>query len=129
MRQAVAIVSVSALFLMGIVIGAFGMHLFESHHGPWHPRGPESHLRMPGPPQFLEGLMDELDLSSQQRKQVQAILEDGRRKAEALRNQVSPQVHEQMLETHARLLEVLTPEQRRKVEEMHPRLRHLHPEL
>lgn len=129
MRHSVAIISVFALFLMGIVIGAFGMHLVASHHMPWHPRGM---MHRPGPmgppPHVLEGLMEELDLSADQRERVRILLAEGHRKAEALRREVSPQVRAQMEETHRQILEVLTPEQRRQVEHLHPRLRPFPPQ-
>ena len=82
MRHSVAIISVFALFLMGIVIGAFGMHLFASHHMPWHPRGMTHRPGQMGPPpHVLEGLMDELDLTADQRERIRSLLAEGRRKA------------------------------------------------
>ena len=129
MRHAVAVTWVFALFLMGIAIGAFGMHLYESHHMPWHPRGPAAgHRGMGPPPHVLEGLMDELDLSADQRARVRVLLDESRRKAEDLRHQVSPQVQAQMEEMHRQIMEVLTPEQQQQLEGMHPRLRRYHPE-
>jgi Spy/CpxP family protein refolding chaperone len=129
MRHAVAVTWVFALFLMGIVIGAFGMHLFESHQGPWHPRSPAAgHRGMGPPPHVLEGMMDEVELSADQRERVRILLAEGRHKAEALRHEISPQVQAQMEEMHRQIMEVLTPEQRRQVEGMHPRLRQFHPE-
>jgi Spy/CpxP family protein refolding chaperone len=131
MRRAAATLSILALFLMGMVIGAFGMHLLERHHLPWHGAGGRP-IHGPGmggsgpphfPPHFMEGLEDQMDLTPEQSEQVHRILEHGRLQAEALRHDVAPRVHAQMEETHRQIMEILTPGQRRHLEELMPRRR------
>jgi len=127
MRRAAATISVLALFLMGMVIGAFGMHLFERHQMPWH--GPAYGMGMgrPGPshfpPHFMEKLEEQLGLTPEQSDQVHRIIAHGRLQAEALRHDVAPQVHAQMQETHRQIMEILTPEQRGHLEQLMPRMR------
>lgn len=127
MRRAAATISVLALFLMGMVIGAFGMHLFERHHLPWH--GPAFGMGRgrPGPshfpPHFMEALEEQLELTSEQSEQVHRILAHGRLQTEALREDVAPKVHAQMEETHRQIMAILTPAQHQHLEKLMPRLR------
>jgi len=127
MGRAAATFSVLALFLMGVVIGAMGSHLLERHRLPWHGPGPGMGMGMgmgaPGPPHFMEGIEEQLDLSPEQSRRVHEILTQGRHQAEALRHEVAPRVHAQMEGTHRQILEVLTPAQRRRLEELMPRRR------
>ncbi len=57
-----------------------------------------------------------LDLSAGQRRQVDAILDQTRHEAEALRRRVVPQAEAIMEGTNLRLAEILTPEQRKQLE-------------
>ena len=132
MRRAAATISVLALFLMGMVIGAFGMHLFERHHLPWHMPVHGDRMRTSGPPHFpphaIEEIEKQLELTPEQSEQVHRILAHGRLRAEALRHDVAPQVHAQMQETHRQILEILTPDQRRHLEQLMPRRRQSPPD-
>lgn len=129
MRRTAATISVLALFLMGMVIGAFGMHLFERHRLPWH--GPVHGMGMGMgrsgpphfPPHFMEGIEEQLELTPEQSDQMHRIIAHGRLQAETLRHDVAPQVHAQMQETHRQIMEILTPDQRRHLEQLMPRRR------
>ena len=129
MRRAAATISILALFLMGMVIGAFGMHLFERHHLPWlgHAHRVGMGTGTSGPPHFPPHLIEEIEkqlvLTPEQSDQVHRILAHGRLRAEALRHDVAPQVHAQMEETHRQIMEILTPDQRRHLEQLMPRWR------
>ncbi len=125
MRQATSMAAVIALFLMGVLIGAFGMHLVEAHRMPWTPHGHGAGPRADehDPPHILQGIMDELQLSPDQRDRIHDILRQGRQRAAEMRREVRPRVEEEMARTHEQILEVLTPSQRRHLEELRP---HLH---
>src|SRR5947209_4547609 len=55
-----------------------------------------------------------LDLTADQRRQVDAILADTARDAAALRRDITPRLLEILDRTHRRIAAVLTPEQRKK---------------
>ena len=121
MKTSVAFVAILGIFLMGIVIGALGMHLIDAHTMPWHPRQP-LHPRAAGhdAPRFLEGLEGLLDLSPEQVVELQRIREQSHRKASSIRHEVAPRVHSHMEETHQKVLEILTPDQRERLHELRP---------
>jgi len=123
MRQTVATAAIFALFIMGVVIGAFGMHLVETHRMPWHGQGHAMPRQHHGPPHMLQGIEDELDLTAEQHEAIAVIIQEGHERASALRMEIAPRVQEEMAATHQRILQVLNPEQRRKLQELRP-LRH-----
>lgn len=114
MRRAAALAAVLALFFVGVVIGGLGTHLYYAHR-----------LGRPGAPldmiarSFEDRLARELRLSDEQREQMAAILREGHEEGERIRAELAPRVHEHMQRVHERLLEILTPEQRRRFEELH----------
>lgn len=123
MRQTAATAAMIALFVMGVIIGAFGMHLVETHRMPWHGAGHAMPRQHHGPPHMLQGIEDELDLTADQQEAIAAILQEGHERASQLRREISPRVQEEMAATHQRILQVLNPEQRRRLKELRP-LRH-----
>jgi len=120
-KRSLALVSVAGLFLLGILIGALGMHLYYATKFPGPPGfGPRGHR--PGGPFMGERLERELGLSVEQKQRIDEIIRESRVEGEALREEMFPRVHAQMERTRERIMEVLTPEQREKFEE----LRHRH---
>jgi len=117
-KRTAALAAVLALFLVGVVVGVLGTHLYYAHR-----------LGRPGAPQgmiarsFEEHIARELQLTDEQRGRMAAILREGHDEAERIRAELSPRVREHMRSVHERLLEILTPEQRRRFEELHE----LHP--
>jgi Spy/CpxP family protein refolding chaperone len=111
MSRAWAFVGVVALFLAGISIGALGMHLYQerSEMGPG-----ESFL---GPPRaFMRNLERRLDLTPEQRRKIAAIRRQSWRESQSLRNELRPRVQKQMEATREKVLALLTPEQRERLE-------------
>jgi Spy/CpxP family protein refolding chaperone len=109
-----AIASILAIFAIGVVVGGLAMHLYYSHqvrHGGPFP-GMGSHW-------LSDDLARNLNLNDQQQKQIDGILEEARNDARQLRAQVTPRLNELMQRTHARIAQVLTPEQKAKFEQYH----------
>jgi len=112
MSRGWAIVIVAALFLSGVSIGALGMHLYDlriagSFHGPFG--GP--------PPRAFGWLLESrLDLTPEQREKIATIRRESWRESESLRREVHPRLEKQMEATRQKILAVLTPGQREKLE-------------
>lgn len=113
MKRLTAMVAVLGLFVLGVVAGALGAHLYYARH-----------LGAPGGPHggqfFAHRLEGELDLTTEQTRRIEAILEESRREADALRHRLLPEVHAAMEHNRERIMEVLTEDQRERFE----RLRH-----
>ena len=123
MKRSIAIVYVAGLFLLGIVIGALGMHLVHMHavEGPFDGppvRGMRGAGGSMNPDMHFEMVAEQLELTGEQRETVRAILDDGRRQAVGLHEEMLPHVRELMDRTRERIDEVLTPEQRERLESM-----------
>jgi Spy/CpxP family protein refolding chaperone len=109
MNRWVAFVSIAALFVSGIAIGALGMHVFDVRQGPPHPSGPPPHHGA-----AIDDLQRELDLSADQREKITAILEESWRAGEEIRREMKPRLDQHIADTEQRLMEVLTPAQRER---------------
>jgi len=117
MKRSTAFLAVAVLFLTGIAVGVLGTHLFYIHAV--RQPGGLAHL---GSLWLARSLDRRLDLSAEQRRQVDAILADTARDAAVLRHDMTPRVVEILERTHRRISAVLTPEQKKKFE----RFRHEH---
>jgi Spy/CpxP family protein refolding chaperone len=122
MNRIAALSAVFGLFMVGVLVGVIGTHLWQGH-APWrpgifHPEGPLSHE---GP--FVEHLARRLGLTEEQQDEIGAILAESRIEADELRRQVLPEVRAHMEQTHERLMAVLTPEQREEFETLASRHR------
>jgi Spy/CpxP family protein refolding chaperone len=113
MSRGWALVSVFALFLAGISIGALGMHLYQERTG----RGPRGPFAGPGRP-FARYLESRLELTPEQRKKIVAIRRESWRESESLRRELRPRIEKQMESTREKLLAVLTPGQREELEKL-----------
>lgn len=117
MKRSTALLAVALLFLIGIAVGVLGTHLFYIHEA--RQPGGLAHL---GSLWLARSLDRRLDLSADQRRQVDAILADAAHDAAVLRRDMTPRVVEILERTHRRISAVLTPEQKTKFE----RFRHEH---
>ena len=113
MKRWIAILSVIGLFVIGILIGSLGTHLFYANRL-LKPEGPPGM----GKRMFTERLEARLNLTPEQRQEIHRILEESHVRAESFRDSMAPQVRALMEETHERITAVLTPEQLEKFEEM-----------
>ena len=114
MNRAVAVLSVIGLFVIGILIGALGTHLYYAHTL----RPPGGAPGRPGQDFFADRLDQRLGLSEEQREEVDRILRESHAGREQLKGKVEPLVREHLETTHRRIAEVLTPEQREEFERM-----------
>jgi Spy/CpxP family protein refolding chaperone len=108
-----ALAALGGLFVLGVVSGALGAHLYYAR----------ALDRPPGPPPFLGRPMGHhlergLDLTPAQRRALRQILAESRREAEQLRGELAPRMREVMQRSEARIREILDPEQRRRFEEL-----------
>ncbi len=111
MNRVAAFASVAALFLVGVLVGGLGTHLFlnQPHRpGPGGFRGDH----------FLEILESELVLTTDQMHRIDEILEQSHAEGDALRSEILPRLRSTMAQTRDRIREVLTPEQQAKFEEL-----------
>lgn len=119
MRRITAVAAVTAVLVLGFVVGVLVTHLFyASRIG--RPGG------LPGYAGqfFADRLEYRLDLTPGQRAEIDRILEESRREADALRRRVHPQVVGVLERATERIVEVLTPEQRREFERLRVEYRH-----
>lgn len=113
MRRSVALLSVVAVFIVGVAIGIVSTHLFYAQQ-----------FRRPGGPPglmgrtFVDRLEGHLDLTADQRRQIDAILERSHAKAESLRHEMQPRLEQLFETTGAEIEAILTPEQREKFRQL-----------
>ncbi len=109
-RNLVALLIVALTFIAGAGTGA-GLHASFAPRGPRHPgpgKGSKLH-RLPPP-------FEELELTAEQRKQVEALVEKFHPRFEALFQESFPRVRALRDEMDAELLPLLTEEQRARFE-------------
>jgi len=97
-------------FLLGVVVGAVGLFLYAWYGGHWH--------RPMAPRDFVQYLTRELNLDAQQSRQLTQILDESRKKYEALHSQVRPQFEALRQETDNQIRQILKPEQARKFDDV-----------
>lgn len=113
-NRTVAVGLVALLFVLGIVVGVLGTHLFYAHR-----------LRQPGA--LADVLVnaaaaratDRLDLRPDQREQLDGILETTRRDLQTLREDLVDRLRAIRARDIARLVEILDGDQRRRLEQLH----------
>lgn len=114
---AVAVVVVA--FLAGIFVGVAGDHLYLIRSGRLSPRHTSSRSAAD---RMTDRLTHELNLSPQQKTQVQQIIERHRAKIDATMANVRPQVRQELDATNAEIETVLTPEQKTKFADLRMRI-------
>jgi len=118
MTRGSALLSVAALFFSGVAIGALGVFLYIDDRPGQRVRG-----ERPGPPPrfAMQTMAEALDLTPEQREQIQAIHRESRRTAEEIRHEMRPRLEDHIEQTRERMIAVLTPEQQERFEEMRDR--------
>ncbi|HXO41277.1 MAG TPA: hypothetical protein VN999_07515 [Thermoanaerobaculia bacterium] len=122
MKRSSALAGVVALFLVGVVVGALGAELVRLHH-PWGlaagPHGPGAgslgHLGM-GHRMMAAELTRRLDLTADQQRQIEPILAETHREAQAIWREVRPRVLAVIEQGENRIAQILTPRQRQEFE-------------
>jgi hypothetical protein len=115
-KSFVAIAAVVSLFFVGVVVGALGTHLFYAKQLRQAAAPPEAFVRG-----FEMQLERALDLTPDQMTSIREILREGHLESERLREELRPRVRAHMERMHARIDEVLSPEQRERFEEFRER--------
>ena len=105
-----AVVVVIVAFLAGILVGVAGDHLYLIHSGRLFPR----HAARFAADRLAERLAGELELTPQQKTQVQQIIERHRARIDAVMSNARPQVRGEIDATNAEIETILTPAQRMK---------------
>jgi Spy/CpxP family protein refolding chaperone len=113
-----AVVVVVVAFIAGILVGVAGDHLYLIHSGRLFPR----HTARFTADRMADNLGRALQLSPQQKTQVQQIIERHRAKIDAAMSSVRPQVRQEIDATNKEIESILTPEQRTKFAELRMRM-------
>jgi len=108
-REAAALVFV--VFLLGVLLGGVGNHLWGSRV--WGNQGGRPGLP-PSREQVLADFTRELELTADQEKQLGSILDDSRSKIRALDRSLDPQRMQIRDQSRAQMRALLTPEQQPK---------------
>jgi len=99
-------------FILGAAAGAFGLGLYQARMGWWHPpRDAARHEQF-----VLQRLTRELDLRSDQRQQVEAILRETGQEFAKLREEINPRVRDIRQHSRDRIMAVLDSGQKAKFE-------------
>lgn len=119
MSRFVAVAAALSLLVCGIVIGALGTFVVLQRPHPLDGmRPPPQQPPPPQPPPFTREMEERLDLSDDQRQQIQAILRDSREESEAIRRELRPRLEKNLKATQDRIGAVLTPEQHKTFDEL-----------
>ena len=119
MSRFVALAAALSLLVCGIVIGALGTFVVLQRPHPLDGmRPPPQQPPPPPPPPFTREMEERLDLSDDQRQQIQAILRDSREESEAIRRELRPRLEKNLKATQDRIGAVLTPEQHKTFDEL-----------
>jgi hypothetical protein len=113
-----AVVVVVVAFIAGILVGVAGDHLYLIHNGRLFPR----HAARFAADRMADHLGRKLQLSPQQKTQVQQIIERHRAKIDAAMSSVRPQVRQELDVTNKEIDSILTPVQRTKFAELRMRI-------
>lgn len=100
--------AVLILFVIGFIAGGLATNIYRGRQ--WSPRG--------GGRGGFEQMLDKLNLSPEQRTQVNGIFEDARNQLTELRKESEPKFRQVRQNTDQRLQAVLTPEQWERFQQM-----------
>jgi Spy/CpxP family protein refolding chaperone len=113
-RKALALIVL--VLVLGIALGAVGHSVFDRRV-----LGARTQTR-PDPPRGVNRLTTELNLTSDQQKQLSAILTDMQHRMDGVRQQMDPQFNQIRDQGHDQIRQILTPDQRPKFEDFLKRL-------
>jgi hypothetical protein len=116
MKQITALAAVAALFFAGVLIGAFGTHLFYVRAL----RAPAGRT-LEANKIFAGRFARQLDLSEEQQREVRRIFDHSRLRAEEMRRQMAPELRAMMDETAAEIEALLDDDQIERFRKMRQR--------
>jgi gas vesicle protein len=92
----------TSIFVFGVITGVGGLYSYQSIFSP---------AKQPTIRERYQEAFNNLDMSSEQREEVQKIVGELKEKLSALRAEAQPRVQEIRAESDEKLQKVLTPEQ------------------
>ena len=101
--------AVIIIFIIGFVAGALSMNIYRNKRTPSGPSGMWSRY---------DQMLDRLNLSQDQKSQVEAIFDDARTRLMEIRKESEPRFREVRKQTDSRLQSALTPEQWEQFQQM-----------
>lgn len=110
--------AVLLIFGIGFVAGALAINVYRARHVA---SSSASHRDR------FERVMEQLQLSAEQRDQVKAIFDEASAQLTEMRKESQPRFHEVREQTHARLRAVLTAEQWEQFQKLTSDFRERHP--
>jgi Spy/CpxP family protein refolding chaperone len=116
-RRAIGLVLV--VFALGIALGALGAYVVGAHA--WGARR-EAQRPRDRRTRMVQQLTEDLNLTSAQQKQVDAILANMQAKYEEIHKQIAPQTEQARQQGREQIRAILTPDQKPKFEEFLRRL-------
>ena len=105
-------------FIAGILVGVAGDHLYLIRSGRLSPRRTARFAA----DRMADNLGRELQLTPQQKTQVQQIIERHRAKIDSAMSGVRPQVRQEIDATNTEIESILNPEQRKKFDAIRMRM-------
>jgi len=119
MKRITALAAVFSLFVVGVLVGGFAVHLYYAKEQRGRgDRGDRFHAE-----RFIERLERELALTAEQRARIDEILQRARVESDELHREMVPRVRGHMQQTRAQIRGVLTPQQQEKFDALHERYR------
>ena len=109
-----ALLLVVVLFFLGIALGSVGTYMVTTRVQAARPQATLAH----NPAHTMEMFTRDLNLTTDQQGQIQAILNDTRGHYAALHQKLDPEYEEVRQQGRERIRQVLTSEQRPKFEEL-----------
>jgi Spy/CpxP family protein refolding chaperone len=106
---------VLAVFVLGVLLGGFGSHLWGERV--WGHPGPLSHRD-----QIIANLTNSLDLTADQQKQVTAIVDQTQSQIRALYAPLDPERDQIRQQSRQQIRQILTAEQKPKFDQFLQRL-------
>jgi Spy/CpxP family protein refolding chaperone len=117
-REAALLVFV--VFLLGLLVGGLGNHLWGERV--WGRQQPGPHVGPPSREQAVNKLTSELQLTPDQQRQIGPIIDDTRAQIRALYEPVDAEHDKIRQQGRARIRAVLTPEQQPKFDQFLQRI-------
>lgn len=107
---------VALVFVLGVLAGSTGFHLYERHHSGLFWKDPAERRT-----RFLQKLTKRLGLTEEQQREFKPIVEDMDKGLETLRRGRQADLKKLTDEGFARMKEKLDPAQRQKLDELRAR--------
>jgi Spy/CpxP family protein refolding chaperone len=116
--RTIAVVTVIATLIVGFLIGVVADRVWLLRHGPRF----GNHAQRFMTERIVKRLDHDLDFTPQQRAQVTQIIQARQQRISVIQGGVRPQIRHEIDLTNAEIEKILTPEQRKKFEQIKMRV-------